>query len=58
MIKRSNKIAQALNLPKVLNLNPRSAMNKVEELKTFIEEESIDCAFISESHETENKRLE
>ena len=58
VIKRSNKIVQALNLPKVLNLNPRSALNKVEELKTFIEEESIDCAFISESHETENKKLE
>ena len=33
-------------------------MNKVEELKTFIEEQSIDCAFISESHDRENKRLE
>lgn len=33
-------------------------MNKLEELKTFIEEESIDCAFISESHETENRKLE
>ena len=33
-------------------------MNKLEELQTFIEEESIDCTFISESHETENKRLE
>ena len=33
-------------------------MNKLEELRTFIEEESIDCAFISESHETENRRLE
>ena len=32
-------------------------MNKLEELQTFIEEESIDCAFISESHETENKHL-
>ena len=41
-----------------MNLNPRSAMNKIKELKTFIEEESIDCAFISESHDRENKRLE
>ena len=58
VIKRSNKAVQALTLPKVLNLNPRSAMNKIDELKTFIEEESIDCAFISESHEKENKKLE
>ena len=41
-----------------MNLNPRSAMNKIEELKTFIEEEEIDVAFISESHDRENKRLE
>ena len=58
VVRRSNKVGQALTLPKILNINPRSAMNKVEELRTFIEEESIDCAFISESHETENRRLE
>ena len=43
VVKRSNKVFQALNLPKVLNLNPRSA---------------IDVAFISESHDRESKRLE
>ena len=45
VVKRSNKVFQALNLPKVLNLNPRSAMNKVDEIKTFIKEETIDVAF-------------
>ena len=58
VIKRSNKIFQALNLPKIMNCNPRSAMNKVQELQTFILEESIDVAFISESHDRENKRLD
>ena len=58
MIKRPENVVQALELPKVLNLNPRSAMNKLDELKTFIEEEEIDCAFISESHDRENKKLE
>ena len=58
MIKRPKKIMEALNLPKVLNLNPRSAMNKTDEIKLFIEEEAIDIAFISESHDRENKRLE
>ena len=58
VVKRSNKVVQALNLPKVMNLNPRSAMNKIEELKTFIDEESVDVAFISESHDRENKKLE
>ena len=33
-------------------------MNKIEEIKTFIKEENIDVAFISESHDRENKRLE
>ena len=33
-------------------------MNKIEEIKTFIDEESIDVAFISESHDRENKKLE
>ena len=57
-IKRSNKVVEALNLPKIININPRSAMNKLDELETFIKEESIDCAFISESHDRENKNLE
>ena len=54
----TKKVGQALHLPKVMNLNPRSAMNKIEELTTFIEEEEIDVAFISESHDRDNKRLE
>ena len=56
--KLTKKLSQALNLPKVMNLNPRSAMNKIVELETFIKEEEIDLAFISESHDRENKRLE
>ena len=51
-------MVEALKLPKVMNINPNSAMNKVEELKTFIDEQSIDIAFISESHERENRKLE
>ena len=58
VIKRSNKVVQALNLPKIMNVNPRSAMNKLEELQTFIKEEKIDVAFISESHDRENMRLD
>ena len=48
---------QAINLPKVMNLNPRSAMNKLKELENFIDEEEIDLAFISESHEREDNKL-
>ena len=32
-------------------------MNKIDEIKTFIEEKSIDCAFISESWETNDNKL-
>ena len=58
IVKRSRNVFQAVNLPKVLNLNPRSAMNKTEQISRFIEEENIDVAFISESHDREDKRLE
>ena len=58
VMKESHKVTQALHLPKVWNLNPRSAMNKTEEISIFIEEEDIDIAFISQSHDRENKRLE
>ena len=55
---RHKNVAEAFHLPKILNLNPRSAMNKVEEITTFIQEEDIDIAFISESHDRDNKKLE
>ena len=58
VITRSNKLGEAFHLPKILNLNPRSALNKIEEIKTFIQEEEIDIAFISESHDRENKKLD
>ena len=45
------KIQQSLLLPKVMNLNPRSIYNKIDEFVTFIEEEDIDLIFMSESHE-------
>ena len=50
-IRRSNKAIEALTLPTVVNINPRSLNNKVESFKTYMEEEDIDLAFISESHE-------
>ena len=50
-IVRSNKLLQALQLPKVTNLNPRSIYNKVDEFCAFVDEEEIDIVFLSESHE-------
>ena len=40
VIKRSNKLISALQLPKIVNVYPRSIMNKINEFKTFIEEEN------------------
>ena len=51
-------ISEDFNLPKILNLNPRSALNKIDEITTFINEEGIDIAFISDSHDRDNKKLE
>ena len=45
------KIEQSINLPKVMNLNPRSIYNKLDEFVTFVKEEDIDLVFMSESHE-------
>ena len=58
VIKRNKNVFQALNLPKILNLNPRNAMNKLEQIKLFIEEEKIDLGFISEVMTERNKKLQ
>ena len=56
--KRLNrKNIQALNLPTICNINARSVYNKLEELHSFISEEEIDVALISETWERENLTL-
>ena len=57
-IQRSNKVGQALELPSVLNINPRSVYNKPEKLQALIIEEDIDCTFLSESWERPDLTLE
>ena len=57
-IKPSNKVCQALALPKVLNINPLSIYNKVHEFTTFVEEEEVDLICMSESFEREKNTLE
>ena len=57
-IKPTKKIVEAENLPKVLNINPRSIYNVKEEFSTFIKEETVDLICISESWERENATLE
>ena len=58
MIKKSNKPIQALNLPVIANVNPRSVYNKMNEFHTFVEQEEVDVVFMSESWERENKTLQ
>ena len=48
---------QALNLPTVMNVNPRSIYNKAKEFHKFVTEEEIDCVFMSESWERPEKPL-
>ena len=50
-IRRSNKLLQILQLPKLCNINPQSVYNKREEFVTFVAETETDIVFISESHE-------
>ena len=40
-----------MSLPILCNMNPRSVYNKIDEFHAFVEEESIDLLFMSESWE-------
>ena len=48
-LKRNNKISEASNLPIVLNLNPRSLYQKLDEFQTLIEQTDPGVCCISES---------
>ena len=52
-IDKENRVEQALSLPTLCNINPRSIYNKAEEFHTLVEEEDLDVVFISESWERE-----
>ena len=49
---------QALSLPTICNMNPRSVYNKVEEFHTFVKEEQVDLLLMSESWERDNLTLD
>ena len=56
-IKRSNKVLEAMSLPIICNLNPRSVYNKIDEFHEFVNSESIDIVFMSESWERDKLTL-
>ena len=53
IITRSNKLVEALFLPSIINCNPQSLYNKVEEFKTLVNQMEIDLSFLSEKWERE-----
>ena len=57
-IRRHNDILQSLELPVILNINPRSLYNKTDEFSELIEQYSADLITISESWEREERTLE
>ena len=54
---RSNKLVQALSLPIVMNVNPHSVYNKVNEFHKFVTEELVDIVTMSESWERPEQPL-
>ena len=54
----SSKLVQALSLPTLCNMNPRSIYNKIDEFHEFVKEEEVDVIFISESWEREHLPLD
>ena len=58
VLKRNNVLLQALNLPSVMNINPRSIYNKVDEFLTLVEQYESDLIFMSETWDRINKPLE
>ena len=57
-MKRSSKAIEALELPSVINLNPRSVYNKVNEFHNLVTELAVDLIFMSESWERESLTLD
>ena len=57
-LKRNNTVLQAIDLPIVMNINPRSIYNKADEFKILLEQYEADVVTISESWERDNFSLE
>ena len=48
-IKRNKKFDEAVNLPTVITLNPRSLYNKMDQFRTMVEQTEVGVCFISET---------
>ena len=57
-LKRNSKVINALELPKVMNINPRSIYNKAEEFCLLLDMYESDVIFMSESWDRKDKPLD
>ena len=57
-VRRNNLVIQAISLPVVMVINPRSIYKKSEEFSLLLEQYSADVICMSESFERENKPLQ
>ena len=58
VLKRNNLLLQGIELPTVININPRSIYNKTDDFKILLEQYSGDAIFISESWNRESLPLD
>ena len=56
-LRRNNLFLQSMELPTVMNLNPRSIYNKSEDLRLILDQYFVDCVTMSESWEREDLSL-
>ena len=56
-VRKNDKALAAVNLPTVVNLNPRSVFNKINEFHDMVEQYEVDLVLMSESWERENLTL-
>ena len=56
-LRRNNVVLQAIELPVVMNINPRSIYNKADQFKLLLEQYEADVVLVSESWERENYTL-
>ena len=57
-VKRNNLVLQSINLPVIMNINPRSIYSKSEEFSLLLDQYSADIVCMSESWERENLTLD
>ena len=58
VIKRNSLALNAIDLPSVMNINPRSVYNKLNEFLTLVEEYESDLIFMSETWDRVTQPLE